>query len=152
MQLNWARVMCVNKKKREHVELWTKVGSSRAELLVKRIYGEYLGYKTKILFSWKSHKVRRSPSVLSTSVAVTYGMMIPRAQSTHKVYMPLRYVRSYVPWDLFPGENHISTRRRAFHAEDIKIIPLNNDRYHVSSRGWRYTYSFRLHGSMLRTK
>lgn len=40
-----------------------------------------------------------------------------------------------------PGENHISTRirRRAFYAEDIKIIPLNNDRHHVSSGGRRVT-------------
>lgn len=112
MQVNWARIMCVNKRDREHVKLWTKVGSSRPELLVKRIYGEYSRYKTKILFSWKSHKVRRSPSVLSTPVAVTYGMMIPRAQSTHKVYMPLRYVRSYVPWDPPRGKSYFYTPTR----------------------------------------
>lgn len=136
MQLNRARIMCVNKREKAH---WTLNESwvIETKLLVKRIYSGYLGYKTKILFSWKSYKVRRSSSVLSTPVAVTYGMMIPRAQSTHKVYMPLRYVRSYVVCGTIPGENHISTRicRRAFYAEDIKIIPLNNDRHRVSSGG-----------------
>lgn len=151
MQLNRSSVI----NKREKARWTLKLGSSRPKLLVKRIYGGYLGYKTKILFSWKGHKVRRSPSVLSTPVAVTYGMMIPRAQSTHKVYMPLRYVRSYVPYNPPPrGKSYFYTYSptRVLRWRHQNNLFKQRQAPCILRRSARYTYSFRLHKSTLRTK
>lgn len=55
--------------------------------------------------------------------------MILQAQSTHKVYTPLRYggVMCRGLW----GKSYFYTYSLGAHVEDIKIILLNNDRVYI---------------------